>query len=397
MEPRSAGYIFGGAGTGATMRANLEAFRPLADRPAHAAGRLRPRPLRRAPRRRDARSACCWRRSASRGIVHPDGELATARPRRRSASRSWPAPAAAQTIEEIAEASGDGAALVPALLAQRRRARREPRRAGPRPPATRRSSSRVDTFIPGWKPRDLQQAWLPFLEGVGIAQLPPRSRLPRRAREAARGGHGRRRSGTTSACSSNPSLTWDDLAWLRETTSLPIVLKGILHPDDARRGVASAASTGSSSPTTAAARSTGRSPRSTRCRRSPTPSATSWRFCSTAASARGADVFKALALGADAVLRRPALHLGARARGRGRGRDRPAHAARRARPDDGAERPPANRRPGPHRTRLNGVQTRGPGRARARRRPRRSRGRASARRPAAPRARARRSPPSRGD
>ena len=27
----------------------------------------------------------------------------------------------------------------------------------------------VDTFIPGWKPRDLQQAWLPFLEGVGLA------------------------------------------------------------------------------------------------------------------------------------------------------------------------------------------------------------------------------------
>jgi isopentenyl diphosphate isomerase/L-lactate dehydrogenase-like FMN-dependent dehydrogenase len=32
----------------------------------------------------------------------------------------------------------------------------------------------------------------------------------------------------------NPSLTWDDLAWLRDRTSLPILLKGILHPDDAR-------------------------------------------------------------------------------------------------------------------------------------------------------------------
>jgi lactate 2-monooxygenase len=37
---------------------------------------------------------------------------------------------------------------------------------------------------------------------------------------------------------SRPSLTWEDLPFLRERTSLPIVLKGILHPDDARRAVA---------------------------------------------------------------------------------------------------------------------------------------------------------------
>ncbi|OMQ14014.1 hypothetical protein A7K94_0219605, partial [Modestobacter sp. VKM Ac-2676] len=34
---------------------------------------------------------------------------------------------------------------------------------------------------------------------------------------------------------SRPSITWADLAWLRERTRLPIVLKGVLHPDDARR------------------------------------------------------------------------------------------------------------------------------------------------------------------
>ena len=82
----------------------------------------------------------------------------------------------------------------------------------------------------------------------------------------------------------NPALTWDDLAWLRELTSLPILVKGIQHVDDAREA-ARAASTASSSPTTAAARSTARSPRSTRCRRSPPRSATSSRSSSTAASA----------------------------------------------------------------------------------------------------------------
>ena len=54
---------------------------------------------------------------------------------------------------------------------------------------------------------------------------------------------------------SNPGLTWEHLATLRERTALPIVLKGILHPDDAQRAV-DAGVDGSSSPTTAAGRST---------------------------------------------------------------------------------------------------------------------------------------------
>src|SRR4029453_14115201 len=40
---------------------------------------------------------------------------------------------------------------------------------------------------------------------------------------------------------SRPSITWADLAWLRERTRLPILLKGVLHPDDARRALAEGA------------------------------------------------------------------------------------------------------------------------------------------------------------
>jgi len=36
---------------------------------------------------------------------------------------------------------------------------------------------------------------------------------------------------------SRPSLSWEDLPFLRSVTRLPILLKGILHPDDARRAV----------------------------------------------------------------------------------------------------------------------------------------------------------------
>jgi isopentenyl diphosphate isomerase/L-lactate dehydrogenase-like FMN-dependent dehydrogenase len=95
----------------------------------------------------------------------------------------------------------------------------------------------LDTFIPGWKPRDLQEAWLPFLEGVGNAnylQDPVfRDALERPPEEdlGAAIGH-------YLGIYVNPSLTWKDLAWLRERTSLPIVLKGVLHPDDAREASA---------------------------------------------------------------------------------------------------------------------------------------------------------------
>ncbi len=52
-----------------------------------------------------------------------------------------------------------------------------------------------------------------------------RSPLPRAAVE------------TFLAIYSRPSITWTDLAWLRERTSLPLVLKGVLHPDDARQAL----------------------------------------------------------------------------------------------------------------------------------------------------------------
>jgi isopentenyl diphosphate isomerase/L-lactate dehydrogenase-like FMN-dependent dehydrogenase len=91
----------------------------------------------------------------------------------------------------------------------------------------------VDTFVPGWKPRDLQQAWLPFLNGMGVAnyfQDPVfRGGLERTPEEdvGAATGH-------FLGVQANPSLSWDDLEWLREQTSLPIVIKGIQHPEDAR-------------------------------------------------------------------------------------------------------------------------------------------------------------------
>jgi lactate 2-monooxygenase len=94
----------------------------------------------------------------------------------------------------------------------------------------------VDNYVPGWKPRDLQRAYLPFLEGIGIAQFTSdpvfRAALEKTPEEdiGAAVGH-------YVGVFVNPNQTWDRLVWLREQTSLPILLKGILHPDDAREAV----------------------------------------------------------------------------------------------------------------------------------------------------------------
>ena len=94
----------------------------------------------------------------------------------------------------------------------------------------------LDTWMLGWRPRDLQNAYLPFLKGEGVANYfsDPvfRTGLEKAPEEDLSSAIGH-----WAYQFSNPTVTWEDLAWLREQTELPIVLKGILHPDDARRAV----------------------------------------------------------------------------------------------------------------------------------------------------------------
>jgi lactate 2-monooxygenase len=124
----------------------------------------------------------------------------------------------------------------------------------------------LDTTMLGWRIRDLDLGSLPFLQGKGIAQYtsdpvfvealqetlrqdpPPSGRITLAAISTllsqASAYPGSRlanvRSGLARAAVrrfvetySRPSLSWDDLAFLRERTELPILLKGILHPADA--------------------------------------------------------------------------------------------------------------------------------------------------------------------
>jgi isopentenyl diphosphate isomerase/L-lactate dehydrogenase-like FMN-dependent dehydrogenase len=92
----------------------------------------------------------------------------------------------------------------------------------------------VDTSALSYRPSDLDTGRLPFLTGVGIANYTSdpvfRASLPAPGDRAAA-------VGRWAQVSTNPRLTWDDLAWLRRRTTLPILVKGILHPADARRAV----------------------------------------------------------------------------------------------------------------------------------------------------------------
>ena len=91
----------------------------------------------------------------------------------------------------------------------------------------------LDTWITGWRPRDLATANFPQLRGHCLANYLSdpvfRGRLERAPEQdpvaAVR---------LWTQIFGNP-LTWDDLAWLRSTTRLPLIVKGLCHPDDVRR------------------------------------------------------------------------------------------------------------------------------------------------------------------
>lgn len=91
----------------------------------------------------------------------------------------------------------------------------------------------LDTWLPGWRPRDLAGGNFPQLRGHCLANYTTdpvfRSRLSRTPEEDPQAAVIQ-----WVQVFGNP-LTWDDLPWLRSLTDLPLIVKGICHPEDARR------------------------------------------------------------------------------------------------------------------------------------------------------------------
>ena len=93
----------------------------------------------------------------------------------------------------------------------------------------------LDTRLFAWRERDIKNAYLPFLYNEGLANYfsdpvflaevgdPAKDKMETMVHFA--------------NCFSNPSSTWNDLSVIRECTKLPIIVKGIQHPDDAKKAI----------------------------------------------------------------------------------------------------------------------------------------------------------------
>ena len=232
LEPGPFDYIAGGAGGESTMRANREAFARWRLRPAILAGN----------QQRDLYVSVLGTSSpapfflAPVGVLsaaRPDGDLAVARAAA-GAGVPWVVSTAASTpMETIADAMGaaprwyqlywvNDREVVTSLV----------QRAGAAGYAA--IVLTLDTLQLGWRDRDLRNRYLPFILGEGIGQFSSdpvfRSRLSVSPEEDRRGA-----GAAMVGMFSNLGLRWDDLAWLRERTRLPLLAKGVLRADDARR------------------------------------------------------------------------------------------------------------------------------------------------------------------
>ena len=232
LAPGPFGYIAGGAGNEATVRANREAFEQRRLRPRMLAGNSvrdlsvevlgtpSPFPFFLAP-------------VGVLSIAHSEGELA---PARAAAALRVPfilSSAASHSIEEVAAAMGDSPRWFQLYWVSDREVVES---LVHRAEASGYAAIVVtlDTLTLGWRPRDLRNAYLPFRQGEGIAQFTSdpvfRSRLSVSPEEDPLVA-----AGTMLAMFPNLALSWEDIAWLRELTSLPLLAKGVLTAEDAVR------------------------------------------------------------------------------------------------------------------------------------------------------------------
>lgn len=234
MSPQAYGYVAGSAGSEDTARANRDAFKSW---------RIVPRFLRNVLQR-DLSIELLGQRHPTPlilgpigvlSIVHPDAELAVARAAAELKMAFVLSTVSSRTMEEAAGASGSGQRWFQLYWpAKQELAASFVKR------AERSGYSAIvvtlDTYLLAWRERDLQHAYLPFLQGMGLANYfsdPVFQQLvggdPRT--------HPVKAIETFGQVFSNPALTWEHLKWLREQTSLPMIRKGILYPDDARKAV----------------------------------------------------------------------------------------------------------------------------------------------------------------
>ncbi len=93
----------------------------------------------------------------------------------------------------------------------------------------------LDTWLTGWRPRDLKSGAFPQLRGHCLANYFSDDRF--RAILAKSPAEDLFAATLQWARIFGNPLTWDDLPWLRSLTKLPLLVKGICHPEDVRRAI----------------------------------------------------------------------------------------------------------------------------------------------------------------
>ncbi len=233
LSPEAFAYIAGSAGREATAQANRAAFdrrriiprmlRDVGERDTAITllGRPRPHPLLVAP-------------IGVQELAHPNGDLATARACTQTHTPMIISNQASHPMEAVAAAMADAPRwfqlywgksddLVASLVRRAQACGCEA------------IVVTLDTALLGWRTRDLDLGYLPFLQARGIAQYT--SDPVFRAMLADKADDPMAQATLFMGIYSNPTITWDRIAFLRGVTSLPIILKGINHPADARQAI----------------------------------------------------------------------------------------------------------------------------------------------------------------
>jgi isopentenyl diphosphate isomerase/L-lactate dehydrogenase-like FMN-dependent dehydrogenase len=233
LDPKAWGYLEGSAGSEDTARENLEAFRrwrivprmmrgvSQPDLSIELLGHELPSPILLAP-------------IGVQGILHADAEVAVAK-----AASSLDVPIVLSTVsskplEDVSTAMNGRPRWFQLYWSRDRELAAS---------FLRRAESAgysalvvtLDTLQLGWRPRDLDHGYLPFRDGQGMANYITDPVFRASLGEGDPAQAAARRFAQVFA---DPSLTWESLPFLREHTRMPILVKGILHPDDARRAVA---------------------------------------------------------------------------------------------------------------------------------------------------------------
>ncbi|MEU5775129.1 alpha-hydroxy-acid oxidizing protein [Streptomyces venezuelae] len=233
MPPSVVSYVAGGAGDERTQDANVTAFERWGliprmfvgaaerDLSVDLFGMTLPSPLFMAP-------------IGVLGICTQDGhgDLATARAAARTGVPMVASTLSADPMEEVAAEFGDTPGFFQ-LYTPTDRALAESLVRRAEKSGFKGIVVTLDTWITGWRPRDLGASNFPQLRGHCLANYTSdpvfRAQLP------ADPEHDMQSAVLKWVQVFGNPLTWDDLPWLRSLTSLPLIIKGLCHPEDVRR------------------------------------------------------------------------------------------------------------------------------------------------------------------